>query len=162
LPYRAPGDADNVGQAVLAAWNATIAHEFDSVLAGHAEAEPCLLRDPAQIRGGVVTDAVHWPGDPAEPRFCQSREWAEKLSDWGVRGRHLFHNEYFEYGLVFRVDAAGRMRPKRVVATTELPEYWLTVATVDPNQLQRMGEDALGWRPSSVISMARRASTPAG
>lgn len=159
MAYGVPGHADVVSPAVLAAWNATITTEFDRQL--DAEASGLLLRDPQQIAGGVETDAVHWAGDPAEPRFCQDRGWAEKLSDWGSRGRHVFHNEYFEYGVVHAQDSTGRLRPKRVVATTELAEYWLTAATLDPDLVQSMARDALGWLPAFTDLYGPQGDTPA-
>ena len=150
--YQVPGRADQVSNALLAAWNAEIKRQFDRLAGGHPEAAPFLLRDPAAIADGTWTDAVHWTGDPAEPRFCLSRDWAQKLSDWGVRGRQSFHNEYCEFGLVLRTDAQGRVRPKRFVATTELAEYWLTVATHEPRRVKQMAEEVLG-RPVTYAEL---------
>ncbi|HXE53952.1 MAG TPA: hypothetical protein VN541_13100, partial [Tepidisphaeraceae bacterium] len=149
MPYDPPGFADAASAAVLAAWNQEIQSTFASL-----RADPNLGRsvpfflDSADELGGPSVDAVHWPGDPAEPRFCLNEDWARKLSDWGARGRHLFHNEYAEYSLVLRPDAAGMVRPKRFTLTTELAEWWTTVATHDPAMVRQMVGEVLGVAPS--------------
>lgn len=149
MPYDSPGFADAASAAVLAAWNQEIQSTFSSLRDDPALARstPYLLPSPDAIPGPPV-DAVHWPGDPAEPRFCLNAGWAQKLSDWGVKGRHLFHNEYCEYAVVLRPDATGRMRLKRFTATTELAEWWTTVATHDPTLLRKMATEVLGVEPS--------------
>jgi hypothetical protein len=149
VTYDSPGFADSASAAVLAAWNQEIQSTFTSLRGDPdlARSTPYLLPDPANVPGPPV-DAVHWPGDPAEPRFCLNAAWAQKLSDWGVRGRHLFHNEYCEYAVILRPDAAGRMRPKRFTATTELAEWWTIVATHDPTLLRQMATEVLGTEPS--------------
>ncbi|MDP2338113.1 MAG: hypothetical protein Q8N05_17050, partial [Bacteroidota bacterium] len=134
MSYSVPGFADNVSAAVLQAWNDRIQKEFAD-LAGYID--PAFMRtDPATIPNGQSTSAVKWRGSPAEPQFCFGEEWAEKLSNWGVRGRHSLQNEYLENGLMMRSDSQGKLRPKRFVATTELREYWLTLAVTDPEALR--------------------------
>jgi hypothetical protein len=66
----------------------------------------------------------------------------------GIRGRHSFHNEYCEFRLVYATDANGKARPKRFVATTELPEYWMTLAVHDPEFSRQTVNDVLGFTPS--------------
>jgi hypothetical protein len=160
--YGVPGSADTVSNDILEAWNAEIDRQFTQLFQSLPEARGHLLTDPRKIQNGTPTDIVHWPCDPAEPRFCIDRSWAEKLSDWGVRGRHLFHNEYCEYTIVRQVDAQGRVRPKRFVATTELAEYWLTLATQDPDLLQSVARDALGWTPTFADLYGHEGANPHG
>jgi hypothetical protein len=144
--YRVPGLADSVSQAVLDEWNRRIGKSFSDL--NQFTERSFLKRSPADVPNGQETTAVKWPGDPAEPRFCIGEKWAEKLSNWGVRGRHEVQNEYLEFGLIFRADATGALRPKRFVATTELREYWVTLAVADPEQLARSARDVLGHAPA--------------
>lgn len=146
MAYDAPGFADSVSAAVLAAWNTEIQKTFDGLRQRQPGSLPFFLDQPSL--GGAPVDAVKWPADPAEPRFCIDASWAQKLSDWGVKGRHLFHNEYCEYAMTLGVDAAGKARPKRFSATTELPEWWMTVATHDPAKLRDMAKEVLGTAPA--------------
>ena len=152
MSYDSPGFADAASPAVLAAWNQEIETTFTSLRADGdlARSIPYFLASPDTIAGPPV-DAVHWPGDPAEPRFCLNAGWAQKLSDWGVKGRHLFHNEYCEYALVLRTDANGKVRPKRFTATTELAEWWTTVATHDP-QLLALADRVLELRDGHILT----------
>lgn len=95
-----------------------------------------------------VTDAVKWPGDPLQPTFCTDDETVRALCDWGSRGRQVLHDEYCEYAVVNRRDPSGRSRPKRVQVTTELREYWLTLAVHDPDRVRAITADMLGTEPS--------------
>jgi hypothetical protein len=90
--------------------------------------------------------AVRWAGNPAVPLACldQDEALARDLCDFGIRGRHVLHNEYIEYMVVFADDAQGRRRPKRVVMTTELREYWTTLAAHDPALCRATAEGMLG------------------
>jgi hypothetical protein len=149
MDYDPPGYADTVTASVRAAWNRNIQGTFTDLRASAklSRSIPFLLTSPDAIPGPPV-DAVHWPGDPAEPRFCLNSDWAQKLSDWGVKGRHLFQNEYCEYALIMRPDSNGKVRPKRFSATTELAEWWTTVAAEDPQMVRQMAADVLGIAPS--------------
>jgi hypothetical protein len=146
MPYSVPGFADEVSENVLVAWNERIRRAFDEQ--GSLVDPYFTKRDPSEIPDGQSTAAVKWRGSPAEPRFCLGEEWAEKLSNWGLRARHQLHNEYLEFGVIMRPDSTGRLRPKRFVATTELREYWLTLAVADPEALARAARDVLGWTPA--------------
>lgn len=139
--YGTPGFADEISDALLVEWNNEIQRSFDR-LAPELGSRFFVL-DPGKL-GESVTAAVQWFGDPAEPRFCSGQDVARQLSDWGVRGRHELHNEYCEYALVTRADADGRMRPKRVQVTTELREYWTTIAVHDPEVLRDLSSSVLG------------------
>lgn len=126
--FRAPGLADvDAPTSVIDAWNQAIVSEVSQ-----RPSSPFLVLNPSQIVGGQPTVAIKWPGQPLEPANCLDEDWAERLSDWGLRGRLALHNEYLEYGFVMRPDGAGRMRPKRFIATTELMEWWQTMAAHSP------------------------------
>lgn len=125
--FQSPGLADpGVNDAALTAWNARI-----SGLIGGRTVSPFLVLDPRDIDGSQLNSSVKWPGNPREPLDCLGEELASKLSDWGWSGRAELHNEYLEYTLVMRPDASGKLRPKRFIATTELMEWWLTMAIHD-------------------------------
>lgn len=147
MTYDTPGNADQVSQPIQTAWNARIQSEYDR-LAPQLGSRFFTL-DPMGMAGAVESNAVKWFGDPAEPVHCVGRRAARELSDWGVRGRHELHNEYCEYAVIRQLDpASGRMRPKRVEVTTELREYWLTLARLDPDTLRTIVADVLGFQPS--------------
>ena len=147
MAYDVPGFADQATAAVKEAWNALIAAEYDRQARLHSR---FFTLDPASLAGAGDPVSVHWPASPAEPRFCRGEKVAQKLSDWGVRGRHATHNEYCEYTVIYRADSTGRMRPKRVELTTELREYWLCLAVEDPQLLRAAAKDALGYAPPWV------------
>jgi hypothetical protein len=140
--YDVPGFADRVSETVLSEWNQQINTLFTQQQNQGLRSRFMVL-DPAIIPNSNVTDAVKWVGNPAEPEFCQNIEVARQLSDFGIRGRQVLHNEYLEYHVTFRVDAQGRQRPKRVEITTELREYWLTLAIHDPLLMQAIAQDIL-------------------
>jgi hypothetical protein len=146
MAYDVPGGADQASALVVDRWNARIGQTYTDLAAQFGSrfisADPSSIQDPAPA-------VVKWFGDPAEPGFCLgSREWALRLCDWGARGRSVVQNEYCEFAVVTRPDANGTMRPKRVQITTELREYWVTVARVDPDGLADMAESVLGFRPT--------------
>ncbi len=145
MAYAVPGRADELPDTLVRRWNSRITAEFERL-------RPTLGSrffsiDPAEINPPTPA-AVKWFGDPAEPAFCIGAGVARELSDWGVRGRHELHNEYCEYAAVHRPDADGRLRLKRVQVTTELREYWLTIARTDPDVLRGMATGVLGTEPS--------------
>jgi hypothetical protein len=145
MTYGVPGHADQLGADVVEKWN-------DAVQAAYEDLRPSFdsrffALDP-QVLTNPVMAPVKWFGDPAEPNFCIGPETARQLSDWGVRGRHILHNEYCEYRVVERPDTEGRMRPKRVQVTTELREYWVCVAMHDPVALRALTKSVLGFEPA--------------
>jgi hypothetical protein len=79
---------------------------------------------------------VDWDGIPIRVQTClKSRSKAMRLSDWttgiGDRGRAVCHEEYMEWRTVR--NAAGKIR--RVEITTEVQEYWITMARRHPTRL---------------------------
>ena len=163
--YAPPGNADALADDLVVGWNRTIQAAYDDLGADlksrFFSLDPGALVDPVDVSG-----AVKWFAPSAEPEFCLSTDWAEKLSDWGHRGRHGVQNEYCEYRVLFRLDGQGRSRPKRVEITTELREYWLFLAVADPELLRStasavLGQD-VGWEElyqspdPTVLSEAER------
>ena len=142
--YDAPGNTEPLPTAIKQDWNDRILRKFHEN-AGYDSRffsiDPNAISDPIEARPS-------WFGDPAEPLFCRNEDVARNLSDWGVRGRHAFHNEYCEYTVVYRITSDGRTRPKRVTVTTELREYWVTLAINDPDLLQNAAESILGFQPT--------------
>lgn len=146
--FESPGALNELDDSLLEIWNdlidAEIARQFGSGFGSRF-----FKRNESDVQGGSApVQAVRWGGAPAEPNFCLGREWARKLSDWGVRGRHETHNEYCEYRTVFGVDDQGRMRPKRIEFTSELREYWVLLAQHDPDLLKNAARDVLGTTPT--------------
>ncbi|MBA3571475.1 MAG: hypothetical protein H0W34_05785, partial [Pyrinomonadaceae bacterium] len=127
------------------AWNQAIKDSYnsqsDALKSRFFNLDPTTLPNP-------ITARVQWFADPAEPTFCLDETWGQKLSDWDIRGRHNLHNEYCEYTIQYAMDSNGRRRPKRVHFSTELREYWVTIAKHDPNKLKEMATKVLGFEPS--------------
>ncbi|MGH8907146.1 MAG: hypothetical protein ACRD0K_11630 [Egibacteraceae bacterium] len=145
MAYDVPGRADQLSDDLVARWN-------DTVRAAYEQLEPnfgsrFFALDPSSVQGAGPA-VVKWFGDPAEPNFCINPEAAQKLSDWGIRGRHELQNEYCEYHTVTQPDTTGRLRPKRVQITTELREYWVTLAAEDPDAVRSLAAGILGFEPS--------------
>ncbi len=125
--FQSPGLADQrANDAALSAWNSSIQNTFE-----RQGVSPFLVMDPRDIEAGQPSNRFRWRASPREPRDCLGDELAARLSDQGWSSRVELHNEYLEYALVMRPDAGGRMRPKRFVATTELMEWWRTMAVFD-------------------------------
>ena len=143
--YKAPGNLNEFDDSMLEEWNNRITAHFERFQTLHG---PRLKRDPSDIVSGGIVDAVRWSGAPAEPEFCLDKAWAKKLSDWGIRGRNSTQNEYCEYNVEYQTDTTGKLRPKRVVFSTELPEYWMVLAQKSPSATRQAASDALGWEPS--------------
>lgn len=141
--FSAPGLADTLPVGVLDRWNEAIDAEFSRLEPSYGSKYFTLeSSDPAADRVPVT-----WFGNPAEPGFCIDEETARALSDWGVRGRRALHNEYCEYAVVTAVDGQGRLRPKRVQVTTELPEYYIVLAEQSPDTLREVLAETLGSEP---------------
>lgn len=146
MPYDAPGRADDLAPELLTKWNETIEAAY--------EAQDASLKsrfftlDWQAMQQADATNAVKWPGDPAEPSFCIDDQTAQLLSDWGKDGRHELHNEYCEYAVIRRRDATGALRPKRVEVTAELREYWSCIAVANPDRARAMAADVLGREPA--------------
>ncbi|MGA5412108.1 hypothetical protein ACPCSC_33250 [Streptomyces lavendulocolor] len=143
MPFSAPGLADDLPAALLDRWNKVIHAQLQRLEEQSSRYFTLEPEDPATAQRVPVT----WFGNPAEPGFCFDETTARQLSDWGVRGRRALHNEYCEYAVVTATDSEGRLRPKRVQVTTELPEYHLTLAEHDPVLLRSIVTGVLGSEP---------------
>src|SRR5205823_5114512 len=64
------------------------------------------------------------------------------------RGRHDVQNEYCDYAVIQGRDSSGKMRRKRVQISTELREYWVTIATADPDKVRELASNVLGFEVS--------------
>lgn len=157
MAFAAPGHADDLPQDVLDAWNAEILSQYQRLEPDYGSRFFSL--DPPEDVESTVP--VGWFGNPAEPEFCISPAVAQQLSDWGVRGRRALHNEYCEYAVVTATDDTGRLRPKRVQVTTELPEYYLTLATHAPDVLREVVGDLIGSEPRWQELYGSRVTDPA-
>ena len=145
MNYDVPGRADVHSPEIIKRWNDTIQSEYNQLKAQFRSrffsSDPESLSKPGQAK-------VNWFADPAEPNFCINPDVAQTLSDWGLQGRQQLHNEYCEYQIIYRQDASGHVRPKRVQISTELREYWLCIAMYDPSKLREMAKDIIGYEPS--------------
>ncbi len=145
MVYDVPGNADELSANLVEKWNETIQSAYARLESDFGSRFFTL--DPSTLINPIPA-AIKWFADPAEPEFCLGAEVAQQLSDWGVEGRHELHNEYCEYRIIEREDATGRMRPKRVQITTELREYWVSIAKYDPQALRAMAQSVLGFEVS--------------
>lgn len=142
--YDFPGKADAVTLAVKEAWNNKIQTEYNRQKLNHPGT--FLVLDPESIDTGDPINAVRWAANPAVPLACldNDEEKTRALCDFGIRGRHELHNEYLEYMVVYAEDDGGNKRPKRVIMTTELREYWTTLAVYDPSYCKELAESLIG------------------
>ena len=145
MAYDVPGKADQLVEEVVAQWNQEITDSYERLVPQYGSR--FFEIDAARVPGDAGAP-IRWKGDPAEPNFCLGRTVARELSDWGVRGRQTLHNEYCEYATHHVADASGRLRPKRVTVTTELREYWVTLAIHAPEFLVELVGSIVGRRPS--------------
>ncbi|KAB2965994.1 MAG: hypothetical protein F9K16_00440 [Thermoanaerobaculia bacterium] len=142
--YGSPGNADALSPTLKSTWNDIIAANYQSLSGLHSR---FFSIDHSSIQNPAEASAA-WFGDPAEPAFCLDEDWARRLSDWGVRGRHQLHNEYCEYVVKYERDTSGVLRPREVHVTTELREFWMLMAVEDPALLQATAASVLGFVPS--------------
>jgi len=143
--YNTPGLADDLGPELLARWNQEIQRQYQVILQGNHSLESRFFSLDWNLIEMPTTAEIDWFGNPAEPEFCLSRMVAKQLSDWGAQGRHGVQNEYCEYAVVKALDSAGKLRPKRVQISTELREYWVTLATADPDRTRALASAVLGF-----------------
>jgi hypothetical protein len=113
-----------------------------------ATSSPHLLALPDQRTTNPVT--VDWGAYPVRIRSCLTRpDQAHRLLDWttpnGDKGRVLYQEEYFEW----RVVRDRRERIVRIEMTTELPEYWETLAAHHPRRTLELVESLAGEKPET-------------
>jgi len=142
--YSTPGFADDLDANLLARWNQEIERQYRQLDDDPNYRSRFFTIDWQTI--ATPTEAeISWFGNPAEPEFCLSRLVAKQLSDWGPRGRHAVQNEYCEYALIKSMDSSGKLRPKRLQISTELREYWVTLAAADPEKVRDLATTVLGF-----------------
>ena len=144
--FQSPGGLGEFDSVTLQVWNDMIDREVQ-----RQSASRFFKPRSSEVSNSQTVTAVRWSGAPAEPRFCLNRDWANKLSDWGVKGRHRTQNEYCEYRTIKAIDSNGRVRPKRVEFSSELREYWVVLAMHDPQGLKKAAIDVIGREPSVLI-----------
>lgn len=163
-PFEAPGFVNDLDGNLTKLWNDIVKKHYEEL--AHPDSVGRIrffALDPQTVNNGVETDVVKWAADPAEPKFCVDRQTAKNLSDWatatghpiheafGSKGRDRIQNEYCEYAVIYQKFEEGtdqnpkiRYRPKRVLLTTELREYWLLLAEHSPHKLQEVASSILG------------------
>jgi hypothetical protein len=144
MPYDVPGRANSLSAELLGHWNDEITRTFEGMADRHTR---FFSIDFEALDAPAAVDTVKWPGDSAEAAFCIDERTAQVLSDWGKEGRHGLHNEYCEYAVVTATEDSGKVRPKRVQVTTELREYWVTIAMHDPDRARELALEVLGVEP---------------
>jgi hypothetical protein len=161
--FVAPGFVNDLDENLTKLWNSTIKRHYERLVVEEIERSRFFALDPKTVENGGETDAVKWAADPVEPKFCVDRQTAKDLSDWataqghpihdafGSKGRVQVQNEYCEYTVVYKKckedtdkEPITRYRPKRVLITTELREYWLLLAEQAPQKLQEVASSILG------------------
>lgn len=162
--FEAPGFVNDLDENLTKLWNSTINRHYEELASPESVGKIRFFAlDPQTVNNGVETDAVKWAADPAEPKFCVDRQTAKSLSDWataighpiheafGSKGRDRVQNEYCEYVVLYQKFEEGtapnlktQYRPKRVLLTTELREYWLLLAEQAPQKLQEVASSILG------------------
>jgi hypothetical protein len=160
--FVAPGFVNDLDENLTKLWNSTIKRHYERVAEDEVSKIRFFALDPQTVNNGDEKD-VKWAADPAEPNFCVDRQTAKNLSDWataaghpihdafGSKGRKWVQNEYCEYTVVYKKFEEGtpekpktRYRPKRVLLTTELREYWLLLAEQAPQKLKEVASSILG------------------
>jgi hypothetical protein len=126
-----PGGLSTLNDAGLADWNQRIERCLETVVEKQGANHRLLAAPNEQTSDVTVTD---WPGFPVRFASCVGRRQAFEFLDWrrdaGHDGRYLGQEEYIEWRVVRANDAI-----QRVELTTELSDYWLTLAACDPQQV---------------------------
>lgn len=140
--YDVPGKADAASDSLKETWNQTIQTHYERLKLNHPQSK--LLANSEDISATAPTNAVRWAANPAVPLDCLDgdEEITRKLCNFGIRGRHILHNEYLEYGVINRFKD-GVQHSKRIVLTTELREYWTMLAVHEPQLMRSITEQML-------------------
>lgn len=128
-----PGNLNDLTGAARDEWNTVVAKLIVQAV-NDSQTQHFVAQLPTNMTH--PPDVVDWDGIPARVQTClRSRNKAMELSDWttgeGDRGRAVCHEEYMEWRTVR--DPAGKIT--RVEITTEVQEYWITLARHDPVKL---------------------------
>jgi hypothetical protein len=126
-----PGGLSTLDQAGLVDWNERLQRQLTSVIKKQGENHR-LLPSPSTAMVEVTT--TDWVGLPARIARCVGRHQALEFLDWRREadhdGRYLGQEEYIEWRVI-----RGNGAIQRVEMTTELSDYWLTLAACDPQQV---------------------------
>lgn len=136
-----------MGEPALADWTARIERCLRRISSIHELSASFLMRPDE--RTGEVT-APDWGAFPIRVARCLSRQRALRLLDWQTErgdceGRRRLQEEYLEW----RVIRDERDRITRIEMTTELPDYWRSLAAWEPTQTLEL-----------VAELAREPSVP--
>jgi hypothetical protein len=128
-----PGNLDDLNASGRAEWDAQIAQVYSDAIQTSGTRHFVAAPTPAMT---APPDLVDWDGIPVRVQAClKSRNKAMQLSDWttgsGDRGRSVCHEEYMEWRTVR--NPSGKII--RVEITTEVQEYWITLARHHPVRL---------------------------
>jgi hypothetical protein len=138
---REPGALTALGEKGRAAWNTRVSECFDRALKKMAGAQRFLLPEPDEETRAIT--GPDWTGMPARVSACLGRKRALRLLDWESdgfsEGGRLLQEEYLEWRVV-----RSEERISRVEITTELPEYWGTLAAYEPEHLLETIADFAG------------------
>lgn len=127
-----PGNLTDLNGAGAQEWDGLVASLYEQAISDsgtrHFVTQNSSMTQPPAT--------VDWDGIPIRVQTClKSRSKAMRLSDWttgvGDRGRNVCHEEYMEWRTVR--DPAGKI--VRVEVTTEVQEYWSTLARHNPTKL---------------------------
>jgi hypothetical protein len=135
-----------LGEAALADWATRIERSLRRITSIHEPGQSFLAQPDWRMSEVTAPD---WGGFPIRVARCLSRRRALEVLDWqserGDEGRRRLQEEYLEWRVIR--DEQGRIR--RVEMTTELPEYWRTLAAWEP-----------GLTLELVAELAREPSVP--
>jgi hypothetical protein len=127
-----PGNLNDLTGAGAQEWNTLVAARHQTAIQSSGTRH-FVVQNSSMTQPPI---AVDWDGIPIRVQTClKSRSKAMRLSDWtagnGDRGRAICHEEYMEWRTVR--NGAGKIT--RVEITTEVQEYWITMARHNPTRL---------------------------
>lgn len=160
--YAAPGFVSDLDgrHKLISAWNQTIAQAWSDGAEDFLDPSGSLANVSALPIAGMPTPIL-WSPVPRQVVACLGRSRAIRLCDAehlpgaptdSLRSGREWHNEYCEYRVIMANDR-GRRRPKRVELTTELREYWETLAVEDPEQALHVAQEVLADRTVSPMDL---------
>lgn len=135
-----------LSESALADWNSRIELSLRRIASIHEASASFVTRTDSRTNEVTAPD---WGAFPIRVARCLSRRRALEVLDWhteqGDEGRRRLQEEYLEWRIIR--DERGRIT--RIEMTTELPEYWRTLAAWDPAQTVAL-----------VAELAREPSVP--
>src|SRR3954447_6531784 len=159
--YRAPGAVETLPENLSTAWNRDIDSAFEDAL---SEFMAPRGYPPADRAGRFVSSRpidghevrLKWRPAPRQLVACLGRRRARAICDSEhifsfdnapdntLAGGREWHVECCEFKILSRYDEnMGRLRPKRVEITTELPTYWVCLARESPSMVLELARQVL-------------------